>query len=212
MKIVVFGANGGIGRGVVKCALERGYDVTACVRRMPSKPLGTSDKLRVVIVYAEDKNKVEEILRDCNAVINCIGVSMHPCREDRAAVRANSAIISSMKLAGVNRYITWATPSVRSDEDKLSVITIVPRIMASIFLPKAKRCLNRIVSDVVDSGLQWTVVRFIAPKDTAPSREVKVSFGERKLQFYISRADIASFMVSQVEGKKYIGRMPIIGS
>ncbi|WP_417185508.1 NAD(P)H-binding protein, partial [Bacteroides sp.] len=120
-------------------------------------------------------------------------------------------IISAMKAAGVNRYITWATPSIRSDEDRRSVITVVPGIMASIFLPKAKKCIRQIISDVVDSGLQWTVVRFMAPKDTAPSGKVKVSFGQRKIRFNISRADIASFMVSQVGSKEYIGRMPIIG-
>lgn len=65
---------------------------------------------------------------------------------------------------------------------------------------------------MVNSGLQWTVVRFMAPKDTAPSGEVKVSFGERKIKFNISRADIASFMVAQIENKEYIDRMPIIGS
>lgn len=212
MKIAVFGANGGIGRWVVKYTLEHDYDTIACVRRMPSKPLGTSDKLRVVVVNTEDKKKIEETLRDCNAVINCIGVSMRPFHEDKAAVQANSEIISAMKAVGVNRYITWATPSIRSNEDRRSFITIVPGIMASIFLPQAKRCINQIISDVVNSDLQWTVVRFIAPKDTAPSGEVKVSFGERKIQFNISRADIASFMVSQIESKEYIGRLPIIGS
>lgn len=178
---------------------------------MPSKPLGASDKLRVVVVNTEDKEKMEGILRDRHAVINCIGVSMRPFHEDKAAVHANSDIISAMKAAGVNRYITWATPSIRSDEDRRSVITVVPGIMASIFLPKAKKCIRQIISDVVDSGLQWTVVRFMAPKDTAPSGKVKVSFGQRKIRFNISRADIASFMVSQVGSKEYIGRMPIIG-
>lgn len=170
MKIAVFGANGGIGRWVVKYALECDNDVIACVRRMPSKPLGASDKLRVVVVNTEDKEKMEEILRDSHAVINCIGVSMCPFHEDKAAVHANSDIISAMKAVGVNRYITWATPSIRSGEDRRSVITVVPGIMASIFLPKAKKCIRQIISDVVDSGLQWTVVRFMAPKDTCQGR------------------------------------------
>lgn len=61
MKIAVFGANGGIGKWVVKYALERGYDVTACVRRMPSQPLSSSDKLRVAIVNTDDNKKMEEI-------------------------------------------------------------------------------------------------------------------------------------------------------
>lgn len=137
---------------------------------------------------------------------------MRPFHEDKAAVQANRGIISAMKATGVSRYMTWATPSIRSDEDRRSIMTVAPGIMASIFLPKAKKCIRQINSDVVASGLQWTVVRFMAPKDTAPSGEAKVSFGLRKVRFNISRADIASFMVSQVESKEYVGRMPIIGS
>lgn len=70
MKIAVFGANGGIGRWVVKYALERGYDVIACVRRRPSTPLGASGRLRVVVVNTEDKGKMEEALLGCHAAIN----------------------------------------------------------------------------------------------------------------------------------------------
>lgn len=121
---------------------------------------------------------MEETHRDCLAVINCIGVSMRPLHEDKAAVKANCDIISVMKVAGVNRYITWATPNIRSAEERRSFITVLPGIMASIFLPKAKKCIRQIISDVVDSGLQWTVARFMAPKDIAPSGEAKVSYSE----------------------------------
>lgn len=69
----------------------------------------------------------------------------------------------------------------------------------------------RIADDVVKSGLEWPIVRFMAPKNTKPSGKIKVSFGTEKLNFNISPADIARFMVEQIQSKEYIGKMPIIG-
>ena len=52
----------------------------------------------------------------------------------------------------------------------------------------------------------------MAPKNTPFTKEIKESFGDVKLNFNISREDIAYFMVEQVDSNKYIHSMPIIGS
>lgn len=211
MKVMIFGANGGIGKFAVRYALERGFEVVAYVRRPPSEPIA-GGHAEVVVGNTDDAGLMVESMRGCDAVINCIGVSMRPFYEDKAAVEANRNIISAMKEVGVCRYITWATPSVRSQEDMRSYVTLLPGLMASVFLPRAKKCISRIVADVVDSGLRWTVVRFMAPKNSAPTGNVKVSFGDRRLRFNIARADIAAFMVAQLSSDEYVCRMPIIGS
>ncbi len=211
MKVLILGANGGIGRFAVKAALGRGYKVVAYVRRDVTC-FGNPDGLEVRIGTTSDTPALLEAMRGCDAVINCIGVSMRLFHEDVPAVEANRAILSAMRRVGVSRYVTWATPSVRSREDVRSYVTVLPGLLASVFLPKAKKCISRIVSDVERSNLQWTVVRFMAPKDRAASGTVKVSFGDKRIRFGISRADIASFMVSQLSTDEYVGRMPIIGS
>ena len=62
------------------------------------------------------------------------------------------------------------------------------------------------------SGLDWTLVRFMAPKNTPYTGKVKVGFGEVKMNFSISREDIGAFMAEQLNSNHFIGRMPIIGS
>ncbi|WP_408610336.1 NAD(P)H-binding protein [Lacrimispora sphenoides] len=62
------------------------------------------------------------------------------------------------------------------------------------------------------SNLDWTMVRFMAPKDTPYVGKVKVGYGDVKMSFNISREDIDAFMVEQITNIQYIRSMPIIGS
>ncbi len=115
-------------------------------------------------------------------------------------------------IAGCDAVIIALGISMKFGYDKASFATIVPGILASIFLPKAKKVLKQVHSIVVNSDLDWTIVRFMAPKNTPFTKEIKESFGDVKLNFNISREDIAYFMLEQVESNKYIHSMPIIGS
>ena len=211
MRITVFGATGGIGHWVVKFALDKGYEVTAFVRN-PNKIKTKDSHLTIFQGQITDYKDIKKAVAGSDAVINALGLSMSPFAKDFPAVEANKLIIEAMKAEGVMRYIAWGTPSVHADGDEKSYITVVPSIMAGIFLRRAKKAMVEIARDVEKSGLEWTIVRFMAPKDTAHTGKVKISFGKEKLNFNISRADIADFMLRQVNLKEYIHRMPIIGS
>ena len=117
-----------------------------------------------------------------------------------------------MRTQGVTRLIDWATPSVPFEGDQHSFLTVVPGILAGIALTQAKREMVEIGTLVRQSGLDWTLVRFLAPKDTPYTGKVKVGFGDVRMRFSISREDIAAFMVDQVESSRYLHSMPIIGS
>lgn len=84
--------------------------------------------------------------------------------------------------------------------------------MAGIALTQAKKEMVAISGLIKPSGLDWTIVRFVAPKNTPGTGKVKVGFGDIKMSMAISRADIASFMLDQLEGDAFIRSMPIIGS
>lgn len=69
------------------------------------------------------------------------------------------------------------------------------------------------IGDLLEkSDLDWTMVRFMAPKDAPYTGKVKVGFGDTKMNFAVSREDIGAFMVNQIEDRTYIRSMPIIGS
>lgn len=112
----------------------------------------------------------------------------------------------------MRRYIGWSTPSVHSDEDARSFVTVVPGMLAGLFLPGAKKALLEVDSMVRASDTDWTVVRFMSPTNNPPVAEVKVGFGDVKMNMQVPRESIAAFMVDQLESGEYVHRMPIIGS
>lgn len=73
MKIIIFGASGGIGKFAVKYALKEGYEVKAYVRN-PSK-LNIKDKnLMIVKGLIDDYDMVKQAISGCDAVISAIGI------------------------------------------------------------------------------------------------------------------------------------------
>jgi hypothetical protein len=81
-----------------------------------------------------------------------------------------------------------------------------------LFFPKAYKEIVQVGEVVSTSKLDWTIVRFIAPNNKYFSGKVKITFGEVKIKWGISRADIANFLLRQTSDTQYIHLMPIIGS
>ncbi len=209
MKVLIFGATGGIGRHAVTNAKQKGYDVTVFVRNAAKV---TADGITVIEGNIDNYDEVSKALRGIDAVIWCVGIPMTRKYEKMASLEGHKVLLRAMKEQGVRRLIDWGTPSVPFEKDKKSFITIVPGILAGLFMPMPKREMVAIGNLLKDSDLDWTLVRFMAPKDSAYKGKVKVGFGDVKMNFAISREDIAAFMVKQVESAEYVRSMPIIGS
>lgn len=211
MKITIFGATGGIGHFIVQQALEQGHEVTAYVR---TKTEINYDWNNVKVVRGElyDYDYIKTAIEGSDVVISALAVQMKFNYKEMISAIGHQNIVRAMEELNVKRLISWATPSIPSKEDSKSFITVVPSIMAGIALPKSKKELKLITNTITQSNLDWTIVRFIAPKDTDFTGNVKTTFGKEKINFNISRADIAYFMLNQISDNTYLKRMPIIGS
>lgn len=210
MKVIIFGASGGIGKFAVKHALEKGYEVIAYLRN-PSKLTIKHKNLTIIQGEINNYNAIKIAISGCNAVIWCVGIPMKKYKH-MDSLEGHKNLIKAMNECGIERLIDWATPSVHFEEDKKSFVTVVPGFMAGILFPMAKNEVINIADMITSSKLKWTIVRFMAPKDTPYTGKVKVGFGDIKMNFNISREDIGAFMVEQLSNKKYEYSMPIIGS
>lgn len=211
MKVIIFGATGGIGKWAVKYALQKGHQVTAYVRNQQKMNIQEAN-LKVIQGEITDYSLMLQSVKGQNAVIWCVGIPMARKYEKMNSLEGHKILLKAMQEANVKRLIDWGTPSIPFSKDKKSFITVVPAILAGIALTQAKKEMVAIGELVQQSDLDWTIVRFMAPKDTSYTGKVKTGFGDTKMSFNISREDIGAFMVEQLENDKYIHSMPIIGS
>lgn len=210
MKIAVFGASGAIGRLFVSQALKQGHQVHQYSRSKSGLP--ESEKAKVFVGELSDYDQIEKAIAGTDAVVSLLGPAVKFSYPGMPVSTGHEHIVRAMKKLGVSRFITIATPAVAFEKDHTSVATILPKVMARLFLPKPYKEIVAVGQITRSSGLDWTIVRFIAPADGEPTGQVKVTFGDQKISFNITRADIAGFVLEQLGSRQYFQSMPIIGS
>lgn len=211
MKITVFGASGSIGRLLVSRALAKDYSVDVYVRN-PEKITVSNRNLKFIKGELDETEKIQKAISGADAVISTLGPSLTRRYEGTPILDGHKNIIRGMRAEGVSRFITLATPGIKSADDRIAVSTVIPGIAGRLLFPDACREITAIGREVESSDLEWTIVRIIAPKDIPATGNIIVSFGEKWINWPVSRMDVAEFMLSMVKEKKYIRTMPIIGS
>lgn len=211
MNVIIFGATGGIGKWAVKYALQHGHHVTAYVRNA-QKITEANKALTVIQGDIHDEQKMIKALTGQDAVVWCVGIPMKKSYPEMESLAGHKTLIQAMNANNVKRLVDWGTPSVHFQQDKKSLITVVPGILAGFLFTQAKKEMVAIAKVLQESNLDWTMVRFMAPKNSCYTGHVKVGFGETKMKFSISREDIGAFMIEMLDSDIYIHSMPIIGS
>lgn len=128
-------------------------------------------------------------------------------------VQGTQNIVDAMRAAGVRRFVGMATPSLRDPRDRRSLLGTVVPIMGRLLLPRAYRELLAMSQIVTDSGLEWTIARFTRPTDGPAQGTVRAGFlGRDKLGAAITRADIATFLLDQLDDTRFIRAAPAISN
>ena len=119
--------------------------------------------------------------------------------------------MKAMELNGIKRFVTIGTPSIRFNKDHKSPYTVVAPFIGKKMYPNAIRETVSVGHVIKQSKPDWTVVRYMMPVDEE-TNEAKVSYGQDKLGWKISRKNIAKYMLKEAIEGKHIQSMPIIGS
>lgn len=208
MNVLVFGATGASGHELVSQALARGYRVTAFVRT-PAKLRFQSTPVIVAQGDVGDAAAVARALDGQSAVLSALGAAS-PLRRDPVLVDGMRHIVRSMEQTGVRRLVYLSFLGVPEGRTQLSLLgrTLVSRLL-----------LRNVVSDhalkediIRGSGLDWTIVR--PPRLTTGPRRGTYRHGASiratSLVPTISRADLADFMLRQLEDDTYVRQAPAV--
>ena len=122
-------------------------------------------------------------------------------------------IIAAMKKEGVRRLIVTSTLSAKDPQD-------LPEFRARILVSLVRFTMRAVYEEIVsvaevvrDSGLDWTIVRLTLLNNKPGSGQVKAGYlGKSEVGTWISRADIAAFMLKQLQDTRYLRQAPAISN
>lgn len=121
--LVVFGANGALGREVAAAALRRKHQVTAVARRMPGLPEHPELSVRLLGV-ADDPEGVTDVVTGHDAVILAVGNPLRLKGKRGPAIMASATrnVVAAMRTNGVGRLVlplAWGSGASRSQTSVL---------------------------------------------------------------------------------------------
>ena len=197
MKIIVFGATGGVGTHVVQLALEAGHEVTVFART-PAKVQASG--VTVVQGDALDPVAVRDTVVGHDAVVSALATTAGPERETSLR-RMGANIAAAMTEADVRRIVWCASEGVDGEMPGL-VGWAVQKMLAK---PLAD---HRAALDALEAaGLDLTVARPRSLNDGPLATDyVEVVGGPAQGKFSISRASVAHFMVKALDDPAYSGQ------
>jgi putative NADH-flavin reductase len=206
--IAVFGASGQTGQQFIAQALAQGYSLKALVRT-PNKLNVHSPQLEVIQGDVLNAADVAATVAGTQVVVSLFGhVKGSP---EWLQTTGTQHIVAAMKQHGVERIVSLSgggLPYPEQDQPKLA-----DRIIRTIMKIAVPHILNDAVRhhEVLQaSGLRWVIVR--APRLTNDARlgQYRVGWVGVNASTKISRADLADFLVKQVEDEQFTHQMPFV--
>lgn len=211
MKLVIFGATGGIGRELVKQAVAAGHDVKAFVRN-PSK-LQVGPNLRAVTGNALDADAVSNAIAGQEVVITALG--SRSLNDSVLLPRSMAHILAGMKQHGVRRLIvTGASGTMPKAEERLGPVKrAIFKAVKATLLRKPFESQTEMQKMVRASDTEWTIVQPPRLLNTPGTGRVRVD-GEALPAngVTIPRADVAAFMLAQLQSPEWVRRDVYIAS
>ena len=207
MRVLVFGASGLTGQQLLDAAARHGHTVTAFVRN----PVTFHNQHGVEVAPGDvtDPQAVARALPGQDAVLCALGAAT-PLRRTPALVAGVRHLTAAMTDAGVHRLIYLSFLGVPAGRHQLSALgryVIAPVVLRHVAADHAEK--EEIIRH---SKLDWTIVR--PPRLTNGPRTGTYRHGEdihaRQIVPRISRADVADFMLAQLNDQTYRHRAPAI--
>jgi putative NADH-flavin reductase len=213
MKVAVFGATGFSGRAILLEALKQGHDVSILVRDA-SKIKIKDQKLRIVEGNVMDSQVVASILHHQDAVIQCLGVGGKGDGKPTTFIsEANKIIVDEMEKQKMSRLIAMSNVGAGNS------LSFQPWLFTNFILPYFMKWLKVIIDDknrmeptIMNSELEWTIVRCPNIIDKTPKGNVHPTLEGKGLKLTVTLGDMAEFIIHQLTDSTYLRQAPSVSN
>jgi putative NADH-flavin reductase len=203
-RIAVIGGTGKAGRYLINELTGQGYRVRALARN----PRKLEETILVERVEGDVTNyeSVHHLVDGCDVVISTLGQRKG---EDPVFSLAAKNIVTAMEALKIKRYILLTGLTLDASSDKKGFRTrmksqVMRLLFRSIILDKQQE-----YNIVQASNLEWTVVRVPFIELTDNHKDIQSSLEDCKGSG-ISSADLARFLVSQIDDVRFLKKAPFI--
>jgi putative NADH-flavin reductase len=209
-KIALFGGSGQTGRLFLEQALEKGYQVKALVRD-PGKVALKHQGLEINQGNVLREEDVRATVTGADVVVSLFGhVKGSP---EWLQTEGTKNILAAMKESGVERIISLSgggLPYPERDQPKFADLLI--RTVMKIAVPKLLNDAIRHHEVLQESGLKWVIVRGPRLTNEPKKGNYRVGWVGVNASTKISRADLADFILKQVEDETFNQQMPFVSN
>ncbi|MGM0580723.1 MAG: NAD(P)-dependent oxidoreductase [Bacteroidota bacterium] len=206
--IALFGGSGQTGKLVLDKILKSGYKVKALTRN-PDKVDISHSNLTVIQGDVLNADDVQKTVQDTDLVLSLFGhVKDSPLW---LQTKGTENIVDAMKQTGIEKIISLSSGGLPFPEkDKPKLADKMFRFILKVAIPKILKDAILHAEILRKSNLDWMIVR--APRLTheKPKHNYRIGWVGVNASTKISRADLADFIVKQIESDEFIHQMPFV--
>ncbi|PPC88391.1 MAG: epimerase [Hyphomicrobium sp.] len=208
--VLIIGASKGIGLETVKAALAAGHDVRAFSRSAASIAI-ENPRLQKIAGDALSKPDIAAALPGADVVIQSLGVAsaQELIFGTTLFSKSTELLIEAMAVSGPRRLIAVTGAGAGNSRGRIGFL--YDSVMFPLLLQRVYSDKDIAEHSIQKSGLEWTIVRpgGLTNRPVTGRYHVLTDMKDWRGGF-ISRADVADFLVKQVTDRSLIGATPLL--